>query len=262
MNCVLGRVSVPSSVSQTRAVENGFRGSSGRKRSSGGEGGGGSEDGRGVAAAATLVLGTGTARAGAAAGSVCGQRYVRSQFVLLFAWERGEKGVDEFVGGGFGGGFGESELIVTPFAVGLLVLAFELRFIAQPGGVGGAGFREGFDGAGREFGGVGVGKPGGEDGDLAGEGRFVVGADAAETPFGVGHFADEAGFGEVGGVEMLGEFEEEGLVFGDVVTGEEDGLGAETVPEIVAGGDFAPGGGDGAGGELGIGSVGRDLGGG
>jgi hypothetical protein len=101
----------------------------------------------------------------------------------------------------------------------------------------------------------------GEGLDLAGEGGFVVLADAAESPFGVGHFADEAGFGDVSGGEVVGEFVEEVGVFGEIVTGEEDGLGAETVAEVVAGRDGFAGFGGGAGGEFGVGLVGDDLGG-
>jgi hypothetical protein len=98
--------------------------------------------------------------------------------------------------------------------------------------------------------------------DLAGEGGFVVLADAAESPFGVGHFADEAGFSEVAGGEVLGEFVKEVGIFGEVVAGEEDGLGAETVTEVVTGRNGFAGFGGGAGGEFGVGLVGSYLGGG
>jgi hypothetical protein len=101
----------------------------------------------------------------------------------------------------------------------------------------------------------------GEGGKVAGEGGFVVLTDAAEAPFGVGHFADEALLGEVAGGEMVGEFGEEGEVFGGVVAGEENGLGAEAVAEVVAGGFLFTGGGDGAGGEFGVELVGGELGG-
>jgi hypothetical protein len=60
-------------------------------------------------------------------------------------------------------------------------------------------------------------------------------ADAAEKPVGVGHFTDEAKFGEIAGGIVFGEIGEEGLVGGGVVAGEQDGLGTETVAEVVAG---------------------------
>ena len=69
-----------------------------------------------------------------------------------------------------------------------------------------------------------------------GEQSFLVKTAAAQTPFGVGHFADEAVFGEVDAGEVVAEVVEDGLVFGGVVTWEQDGLGAESVAHAVGGG--------------------------
>ena len=143
-------------------------------------------------------------------------------------------------------------LVVNPILVGAVVLALEFGFVAEPGSVRCAGGRaEGFDGEGLEVlawnahnglpsgglcaRGAGVGVIGREGGDAAGESGLEGVAQTAETPFSVGHFAEETVPGQIVGREVSGEFGEEGVVLGRVVAGEEDGLGAEAEAEVVAG---------------------------
>jgi hypothetical protein len=76
----------------------------------------------------------------------------------------------------------------------------------------------------------------GQFGHLAGDGGLQMLTEAAETPVGVRHFADEANFNEFLRPEMFGEFRQEGFIFRRVVAGEQDDLGAETVAEIIPGG--------------------------
>ena len=154
-------------------------------------------------------------------------------------------------------------LVVQPVLVGAVVLALELRLVAEPGGVRGAGGGpESFDGAGVQVGEFGVRVLRGEFGDAAGEGVGGAASDSAEAPVGIGHFADRAEFGGVGGGEVSGEIGEEGFVFGGIFTREKDGFGAGTVVEIVQRRGGLAGVGAGSGGEPGVGLVSEELSGG
>ena len=86
------------------------------------------------------------------------------------------------------------------------------------------------------------------------------GGDAEETPFGIRDALREVLFDVVGGGEFLVDEGDEGLIGGDVVSGQDDGAAGETGFEGVVGGDefalfrFR------AGLRLGVGAVGGELG--
>ena len=181
-------------------------------------------------------------------------------------WFRGdglEDGLTHPDVGLFVGGAAAVGLVMEPVLIGAVVLALEFRLVAEPGGVRGAGGGpESFDGAGVELSWLGVGILRGKFGDAPGEGIGRAAADATEAPVGVGHFADAAEFGGVGGGEVSGEIGEEGFVFGGIFTREKDGFGAGTVVEIVQRRGGLAGVGAGSGGELRVGLVGEELSGG
>jgi hypothetical protein len=152
-------------------------------------------------------------------------------------------------------------LLAEPALVSAVVLAFEFGFVRQE-------FAErdfaveGFIGERLEEVGAAGGVVCGEEVDPGGQEDFLMEAHAAEAPFGIGHFPDEALRSEVGGGKVCSEFVEELLVGGGVVAGQEDGLGAETVAEVVLRRASLALGGAGSGGALSVGEVGGDLGGG
>jgi len=219
-------------------------------------------------AAAALVFEARAAGAGGIAGGFGGRGRVRIGFVR----QNGGSGFG--VGGvarrreeGEEGGFGVAVLyavlvllVVGPLVVGGVVLALELGFVAQELGEAGGFAVDGVEGEGLEGDGVGAGVEGGEFLDFAGEAGLLVEADAAEAPFGVGHFADLALFGEVVRGEVVGEFFEEGFVFGGTIAVQEDGLGTESVLKVVLGGAGLALGGARSSGVSGVGLVGGDLG--
>ena len=108
-----------------------------------------------------------------------------------------------------GGGAAEVLLVAVPAVAGAVVLPFKLRLVAKPRGIRATGFAESFHGAGLEIGDVEVRVTGAESFHVARDGGFDMRADAAETPFGIRHFANEAGFGEVDWLaEVVFEFGE------------------------------------------------------
>jgi hypothetical protein len=151
-------------------------------------------------------------------------------------------------------------LVAGPAAIGALVLSLEAGLELEELGEK-AGFPEKrVVGEHLKFDDACLGVSGPKLFDFGGEEVFLVEAGAAEAPLGIGHFADVAEFGEVVGTEVIDEFGVEGVVVGGVVAGEEHGLGAEAVAEVVLGGAGLPGGGGGSGGLQGVRLIGADLG--
>jgi hypothetical protein len=150
-------------------------------------------------------------------------------------------------------------LIARPAAVGAVILAFEFGFVAEELNEIGRVAVEDFVSADFQEQGVGAGLGGLKFLDFGGEEGLLVEAGAAEAPLGVGHFADRSRLGEVGGLEVVVKFGEEGVVFGGVFAGEEHGEGAEAVAKAVKGGAGFTGDGSRAGRVLGIFAIGSDL---
>ena len=97
------------------------------------------------------------------------------------------------------------------------------------------------------------------DGPLVFEQRGLDGGVTGESPICRGELADEIEFGFVLGLEVVEVVMEFGLVFAGGFIGEDDGAGAESVGAGVVG-DFGFAlGGSGAGGELGVTSIGFDF---
>jgi hypothetical protein len=119
---------------------------------------------------------------------------------------------------------------------------------------------EGFEGAKFEFGLEKVRELGSNFLEFFGVEFLDLAADAAEAPFGAGHFADGALFGEVRAAEVVEEFVEEGVELRGVVAGGEGGAGAEAVAEAILGGAGFAFRGAGSGGFLCVGAIGLDLG--
>src|SRR5204863_4071068 len=82
---------------------------------------------------------------------------------------------------------------------------------------------------------------------------------AALLPVGADHGVDVKGFGGRGGMELAAVFGDEGVVFGGVFAGDDDGLRVESMLQSVeAGGGLALGG-AGSGGHLRVGAIGCGL---
>ena len=110
---------------------------------------------------------------------------------------------------------------------------------------------------------LGVGFMGAVGGEFVTAERVETGfesGDAEEAPFGIGDSLREVLFDVVGGVEFLVDEGDEGLIGGDVVSGQDDGAAGETGFEGVVGGNEFPLLGFRTRGRLGVGSVGGELG--
>jgi len=79
-----------------------------------------------------------------------------------------------------------------------------------------------------------------EVGDIEGEDRGFEAGDTLEPPLKVNEFGDERGLDGVPGGEVGGHALGEGLIFGGVLAGEEDGLRRQSVFEgVLRGGGLA-----------------------